>query len=240
MPDGTPPPLDVLHRDDAVLAINKPSGLLVHRGTGRDRVTLIDLVRDLTRAGKAHPAHRLDRAASGVILFALDAAVARALMETFDRGGVRKAYLALVRGVTPDRGVIDHPLTKRDGGPRLPSVTEYRRLHSVEAEPREVSLVLALTRSGRLHQVRRHLRHINHPLIGDANYGHCALNRGFREKHGLCRLALHALAVSLPHPRTGAKLTITAPLPDDLRLPLLKLGFPEETWAGLGDVFAAE
>ena len=218
--------LDILYRDDALLAVQKPSGLLVHRGMGRDRVTLVDLVRDLTGAGKVHPAQRLDRGASGVMLFAMDGEIARLVGAMFERGEVRKAYLALVRGRAPDEGVVDHPLAKKEGGPRLPSVTAYRRLATVEAEPREVSLVLALTQSGRLHQVRRHLRHVNHPLIGDANYGHCALNRAFRERHGLGRLALHAAAIALLHPVTGAALRIDAPLPDDLRRPLVSIGFP--------------
>ena len=223
----------VLYHDDTVMVFDKPSGMLVHRGIGRDPVTLTDLVRPLTGGGKdkVHPAHRLDRAASGVILFALDAGIARILGGMFDRGEVRKSYLALVRGKPPDSGVIDHPLNKKDGGPRLPSSTEYRRLHTAEIEPRHCSLCLAATRSGRLHQVRRHLRHIGHPIIGDANYGHCALNREFRSRYGIGRLALHAFTVTLPHPRTGEPLHLVAPLPDDLRLPLLKMGFPESAWA---------
>ncbi|MBI5529383.1 MAG: pseudouridylate synthase [Deltaproteobacteria bacterium] len=227
--------LDVLYRDGDLLAVNKPSGLLVHRGIGCGPLVLTDLVRPLTCGGKAHPAHRLDRSASGVMLFALNEDIARELQKMFAHGEIGKSYLALVRGRTPEQGIIDRPLNKKEGGPRLPSLTEFRCLHTVEIEPREVSLVLAFPRTGRLHQVRRHLRHISHPLIGDANHGQPALNRGFRERYGLARLALHALALTLAHPRTGAKLHITAPLPDDLRLPFLSMGFPEEAWAGLCD-----
>jgi tRNA pseudouridine65 synthase len=230
---GEGPVLNVLYRDGDLLAVNKPSGLLVHRGIGCGPVVLTDLVRPFTCGAKAHPAHRLDRSASGVMLFALNEDAARELQKMFARGEIGKTYLALVRGKPPERGVVDHPLDKKEGGPRLPSLTEFRRLHTVVIEPREVSLVLASPKTGRLHQVRRHLRHISHPLIGDANYGHPALNREFKKRYGLSRLALHALALDLAHPRTGARLRVTAPLPDDLRQPLLSMGFPEEAWANV-------
>jgi tRNA pseudouridine65 synthase len=220
-------PVVVLYRDDSLLVLSKPSGLLVHRGWGRDRITLVDLVRDQLDAGKVHPAHRLDRGTSGTVLFALDPTTAAAITESFERGEVVKTYLALVRGRPPDRGEVDHPLPRRPDGPTVPARTEYRRLHSAATEPRHVSLVEAATSSGRLHQVRRHLKHISHPLIGDANYGKGPLNRAFEERYGLARLALHAHRLELIHPASGQQLAIEAPLPDDLGDPLARMGFPE-------------
>lgn len=220
-------PLRVLHRDEALLAVDKPSGLLVHRGWGRDPVTLVDLVRRALGGGKVFPAHRLDRGSSGVVLFALDADTAASIAELLSRGEVAKRYLALVRGRPPASGAIDHQLPRRPGGPRVPALTEFRLLHTAHTEPRHVSLVEAVTRSGRLHQVRLHLKHLSHPLIGDANYGKGRLNRALRDAYGLARLALHAAAIELPHPRGGDLLTLRAPLPEDLLLPLERMGFPD-------------
>jgi tRNA pseudouridine65 synthase len=224
----TDPRAMVLHRDDSLLAVDKPSGLLTHRGWGRDRVTLVDLVRELVGGGTVHPLHRLDRGASGVVLFALDREVAAALAAALARGAIVKRYLALVRGRPPVSGTIDHPIPRRPGGPAVPARTAFELLATAAVEPRDLSLVEAITSSGRLHQVRRHLKHLGHPLIGDANYGKGALNREIRARYGLQRLALHARAVELRHPLTGAALRIEAPLPDDLRGALERMGFPLE------------
>jgi tRNA pseudouridine65 synthase len=221
--------LEVLYRDDRLLAVNKPSGLLVHRGWGRDPVALVDLVRDLLGGGVVRPLHRLDRGTSGVLLLALDAECARLLAERLAAGELDKRYLALVRGAAPARAVVDHPLPRDEGGPRVPSVTEVRRIATAEIAPRALSLVEARPRTGRLHQVRRHLKHLGHPVIGDANYGRGDLNREIAERYGLCRLALHAASLALAHPETGAPLEIRAPLPDDLAGPLAAMGLPADS-----------
>jgi len=212
--------VEVVYRDDRFWAVAKPSGLLVHRGWGNDPVTLVDLVRDLLGPGKVHPLHRLDRGASGIVLFALDPETAAGMREPFETGAVEKRYLALVRGVAPEEGVVDHPIPRREGGPRVRSVTTYRRISVAEIEPRHVSLVEATPRTGRLHQVRRHLKHIDHPIIGDANYGKGALNREFSDRFGLSRLALHAAEISFSCPWTGEIVRATAPAPEDLTGPL--------------------
>jgi tRNA pseudouridine65 synthase len=215
----------VLFRDASLVAVDKPSGLLVHRGWGHDRVCLVDLVRALAGAERVHPIHRLDRGTSGVVLLSLDAGLARRLQERWQTPRVQKRYLALVRGRPPEEGTIDHPLPRRDGGPRVPARTSFRRLATVDAEPRTVSLVEACPQTGRLHQVRRHLKHISHPVIGDANYGKGPLNREIAARYGLGRLALHAAALSFPHPVDDREVAIAAPLPDDLTAPLERLGF---------------
>ena len=102
----------------------------------------------------------------------------------------------------------------------MPAVTRVRRL----ATAGRLSLVEAFPETGRLHQVRRHLKHLSHPVLGDANYGKGALNRELRERVGLARLALHAAGLRFVHPATGATLTIDAPLPEDLAVPLGRLG----------------
>src|SRR6185436_4327934 len=118
-------PLPLLYGDDRLVAVAKPSGLPVHRGWSRERIVALTLARD--RIGRhVYPVHRLDRATSGVLLFALDPEAARRLQEQFEAGAVRKRYLALVRGITPAEGVIDHPLPREEDGPRVPAVTGYR------------------------------------------------------------------------------------------------------------------
>lgn len=218
----------ILHRDEALLVLDKPSGVLVHRGWGRDRETLVDWVRDLLGTGTVHPVQRLDRGTSGVIAFALDATAAQALGEATAAGALRKEYRALVRGTPPGRVTVDHPIPRRPGGPRVDAITEIETLYTAPAEPRHLSWVTARLSHGRLHQVRRHLKHLSHPIIGDANYGKGSLNRAIAQRYGLRRLALHAVRLWLPHPQTGELMCFTAPLPDDLRAPLSRLGIPPE------------
>jgi tRNA pseudouridine65 synthase len=217
-------PVRILFQDPAVVAIDKPSGTIVHRGprTRDEERPLLSEVRDAI-GQRVHPVHRLDRGTSGVLLLALDVEAARRLGEAFAGGGIGKRYLALVRGVPPEGGIIDHAIPRREDGPRVPAVTEYRRLDTVG----RYSWVEARPRTGRLHQVRRHLKHISCPIIGDVNYGKGEHNRLFRERYDLHRLALHAAALTFPHPTTGEPVTVEAPLPDDLAAPLRALGIAE-------------
>jgi len=214
--------LDVLYHNASILVVNKPSGLLVHRGWGRAPVVLVDLVRELTGADRVHPVQRLDRGTSGAIVFALDPDTARMLQE---RAGFEKRYLALVRGHPPEEGIIDHAIPRRPHGPRVPAKTWFRRVDSADCQPRELSLVEVVPHTGRLHQIRRHLKHIGHPLIGDSNYGRTELNREIAARYGLGRLALHCQAVTLEPPENPQPVRIDAPLPVDLSDPLKKMGF---------------
>jgi tRNA pseudouridine65 synthase len=211
--------LPILHRDDLLLAVNKPSGLAVHRGAARDRIVALQLVRDLV-GRHVHAVHRLDRATSGALLFALDPGTARRMQEKLAAGEVEKRYLALVRGIPPEEGVIDHPVPRAPGGPRVDAVTAFRRLAIFE----RYALVEACPRTGRTHQIRRHFKHLSHPLIGDVHYGKGEHNRLFRERFGLHRLALHALELTFDHPETCERLRIAAPLPEDLAGPLRAMG----------------
>ena len=189
----------LLYLDERVALVDKPSGIVVHRGWADDDGGLLIALRD--RLGRrVWAAHRLDRGASGVVAFALDEEAAAALGEAFSAGQTDKRYLALVRGHPPTHAIIDHPVPAKPDGPRVPALTEIRTLGVWE----RYALVEAIPRTGRLHQIRRHLKHIACPLIGDVNYGKGEHNRLFRERFGLHRLALHALALRVPHPTTGA------------------------------------
>jgi len=204
------PDIDILYRDPDVVAVNKPSGLAVHRGWADDDVFAMTLLRD--QLGQwVYPVHRLDRGASGVLLFGLSSDAARTLCEQFEKHEVKKRYVALVRGAPPEALVIDHPLRPDNSDVAQAAVTDVRRL----AQYGRYAWVEALPRSGRLHQIRRHLKHISCPLIGDVRYGKGEHNRLFRERYGLYRLALHASQLCVRAP-SGAELAIEAPLPPDL------------------------
>lgn len=218
------PEQPTLHRDDHLLVVSKPVNLAVHRGLARDPVYAMTLARDA--AGQwVYPVHRLDRPTSGVLVFALDSEAARAVAGQFEAGTVAKRYLALVRGIPEAAGVIDHPVPKDPGAARVPAVTEFRRLWGVDlGERRRYAWMEARPRTGRLHQIRRHFKHRSHPLIGDVRYGKGEHNRFFRERYGLHRLALHAFELTFEHPATGGRMTVRAPLPEDLARPLDRLG----------------
>jgi tRNA pseudouridine65 synthase len=215
--------LTVLHRDEHVVAVYKPAGLLVHR-TGLDAHETrfaLQLLRDQIGAS-VYPVHRLDKATAGVLLFALSSQVAARCRQTFETGAVIKRYLAIVRGHPPESGTIDHPLVREDhegqaAGVRQPALTDYRCIATVELPiavdrypTSRYALVELWPRTGRRHQLRRHMKHISHPVIGDTTHGHGAHNRMFRDRFACHRMLLVAVALELPHPETGAPLRIEA------------------------------
>lgn len=213
--------IELLFVDEHVVVANKPSGLLVHRGWDNDDDVALFRVRDAIGA-RVHPVHRLDRGTSGALVFARTPEAAAALSRSFEEKDVEKRYLALVRGVPPESGTIDYPIQKSEGGPRVPAVTHFERVARSEVD--RCSLVLARPETGRLHQIRRHLRHIDHPLVGDVRHGSGAINRHYRAEYDLHRLALHASAIAFTHPATRERITVDAPMPEDLRAPLARLG----------------
>ena len=216
----------ILYRDAELAAVHKPAGLLVHRSAiAMADDYLLQRVRGLL-GRRVYTVHRLDRPTSGVLLFALTPDAARDLSWQFERQLVRKRYLAVVRGWPEAEGRIDYPLD--DGGGRAPraAITDYRRLACTELPvavgryPSSRYALLQLNpRTGRFHQIRRHLHHIHHPVIGDTTHGEGRHNRMFRDRFGVPRLLLHAWSVGFEHPLDGRPVTITAPLGQDwLRL----------------------
>lgn len=242
--------LDILYRDKVLVAINKPAGLLVHRSDIDRHETrfAVQLLRDQI-GQRVHPLHRLDKGTSGVLLFALDADTARAAGGQFERNEIDKRYLAVVRGWPPDAGVIDHPLSRQfdDYGRKLgaenatdalPAVTEYRRLTAVEL-PEAVdryptsryALVSLTPKSGRQHQLRRHMKHIAHPIIGDATWGKGIHNRFFQQRYGCGWMLLACTRLELTHPKDGRRLSIAAPLANDFAGLVTAFG-----WKGVCDL----
>lgn len=215
--------IDLLYVDPYVVVADKPSGISVHRGWDNDDDVAMFRVRDLI-GQQVHPIHRLDRGTSGALLFARTKEAAAALCKSFEEGRVDKTYFALVRGEPPAEGVVDYAIPKSEDGPRVPARTRYRLLRRSSVD--RCSLVEATPETGRLHQVRRHLRHLNHPLVGDVRYGSGAINRHYRTTYGLHRLALHARSLGFDHPETGERIRVYAPVPPDLGDALARLCLP--------------
>jgi tRNA pseudouridine65 synthase len=210
--------LTILFRDADYVAIDKPSGLLVHpTELAPGEPSCLRILRD--QLGQwLYPVHRLDRQTSGVLIFALSSEAARALMTMWPEGGVRKHYHAIVRGWAAESGEVDRALREEPHKPRLPARSLYQRLRTVEfPDPvgrypsARYSWIEVQTLTGRQHQVRKHMVAISHPIVGDTTYGDGDHNRYFRTKFGLQRLLLHAHRVDFRHPATSQEMRLEAP-----------------------------
>jgi tRNA pseudouridine65 synthase len=232
--------LPVLYRDDHLVVIDKPAGLLVHRSPVDTREThfAVQMLRD--QLGRhVYPVHRLDKGTSGALVFVLDPLSARAMSEAFARATVAKSYLALVRGWLDERGEIDHALRPVEDDVLEPrrrepqsARTSYERLaafeipHRVDRYPTSrYSLLRLRPHTGRRHQLRRHLAHLSHPIVGDSTYGKGAHNRLFARLFGVRRLMLACVQLEFPHPVTQRLLRVDAPLAGDFAAVLRALGY---------------
>ena len=230
--------LEILYQDEDIIAVNKPSGWFVHRSLLDPKVTDIVLQHLRDQVGQyLYPIHRLDRPTSGVLVFALNADAARALSTQWMNNTVDKKYLAIVRGYVADNEQeIDEPLlyirdkiADQDHGEKEPqeAQTIYRGLAQVELNlstgkypTSRYSLVSLLPKTGRKHQLRRHMNHLSHPIIGDTTHGDLRHNRLFLREFGVDRLLLHAHSICFEHPTKKETLLIKAPL-DNLWITLL-------------------
>jgi tRNA pseudouridine65 synthase len=215
--------IELLFVDEHLVVANKPSGLLVHRGWARDDDTALFRVRDAV-GQHVYPIHRLDRGTSGALLFARSREVAGLFGSEIGTGRITKSYLALVRGTPPAEGVIDYAIPKSEDGERVPAVTRFCLIARSPVD--RCSLVEALPETGRLHQIRRHLCHIGHPLVGDVKHGRGDINRHYRSTYDLHRLALHAALLEFEHPVLRTRVSVSAPIPEDLGSALTKLKLP--------------
>ena len=228
----TEDPLQVLYRDARCAVINKPAGLMMHASglaRGEDDF-LLHRLRDQF-ASKVHLIHRLDRATSGCMLVAFDAEAASVLGKAFMGRDVGKDYLAVCRGWPEPEFTVDYDL---DGGPgkpeKKPAITAFRCLAtaelpvaSAEHPTSRYALLQCTPVTGRFRQIRRHLKHVSHHLIGDTSHGDGRHNRAFRML-GVHRMLLHAWRLRFPHPESGEMLTFTAPLDAEFGKALAVLG----------------
>ncbi|MGB5853530.1 MAG: pseudouridine synthase [Rhodanobacter sp.] len=227
--------IEILYQDDAVLAVNKPANLAVHRSTfvGPADAFLVDLLREQV-GDNVYLAHRLDRATSGVLLVARSKEVAAALGEQFMQRTVHKQYLVVVRGwPEPAESVVDYPLPgSRETGPRREARTHYRRLATIEVPialgrypQQRYALLQAEPESGRFRQIRKHLAHIHHPVIGDCQHGRSDHNRLYKQHFGCHRMLLHAWRIRFEHPVSGIPLQLEAPLDEAFSQLLARFGW---------------
>ncbi|MGA1205866.1 MAG: pseudouridine synthase [Opitutales bacterium] len=245
--------LSILYQDDHYVSVDKPSGLLVHRSLIDKTETrfCIQILRDQL-GRRVYPCHRLDKPTSGVLLFALSKEALKEANQLFVAHLVRKTYQAILRGWTSESGRIDHPLRhapeggqQRGQGEPQQAITDYRRLQRYEVNlpaggfpTARYSLAELRPRTGRMHQLRRHMKHINHHIIGDTRYGDGVHNRLFREHFHSHRLLLNASRLEFQHPFTGAmvdvqsrftrEFAIRLPIvPDSLQSPHAEPGNPD-------------
>jgi tRNA pseudouridine65 synthase len=211
--------LDILFRDEHLVAINKPHDLLVHRSpiAADAEEFALQLLRDQV-GQKVNPVHRLDRKTGGVLLFAFSKPVEISMQKQFADNLVSKKYLAIVCGHTLDNGNIDYPLRK-ENGTLQEAFTTYRTLNRAELDvafgkhaTSRYSLVEATPATGRMHQLRKHFAHIFHPIIGDRTHGCNKQNKLFKEKWEMNTMLLHASSIAFNHPVTGDRINIEAPL----------------------------
>ncbi len=224
--------LRVLYRDTDYVAIDKPAGLLVHRSPlARAEHFALQQLRDQL-GQRVYPVHRLDRATSGVLLFGLSTDAARLVAAQFAQHRVSKRYLAITRGWTEAAGLIDHPVADRDGdGLARPARTRYRRLATLELDvavdrypTSRYSLIEAEPLTGRRQQIRKHLKHLSHHLIGDTTHGNGRHNRFFRTSFGIHRLLLMAHRLRFALPRSAQMVDIRAPIEGEWLMLLARFG----------------
>ena len=238
--------LEIIYQDEYFIAINKPSSLLVHRSPIDRHETrfAIQMLRD--QIGQwVYPVHRLDKPTSGVLLFALDKESAKIMSAQFREHTIKKAYISVVRGYTDASGIINHPLKEKldkiadkDASREKDAqdaISEYERLSTVELDfavgrynKTRYSLVKVKPQTGRKHQIRRHLKHISHHILGDTKYGRGEHNKFIREEFDCHRLLLHAISLEFKHPYTYEIIRIDATL-DETFNSILCSFFPQHT-----------
>jgi len=207
------PELAILSRDERWAIIGKPPRLLVHRNAEHPNAyAAVQWLRDQLKQ-HVYPVHRLDHAASGCLLFSLDPDYTRVLQAALTGDSAEKRYLAFVRGEHRLESplTIDRPMADERGV--LKEATSIVERLGASAEPR-CSLLLVRPRTGRFHQVRRHVRDLGHPILGDTKHGDSKVNRWWRETYGMERLGLHCLSLDAVTD-TGERIAATCPLFDD-------------------------
>lgn len=220
--------LEIIYQDEHIVAINKPAGWLVHRSwlDRKETVVIMQTLRD--QIGQhVFTVHRLDRPTSGVLLFALSSSVARELSQQFEQQRIAKCYHAVVRGHLHESGTIEYALkeqldkiadkfARQDKEPQH-AVSHYRSIAQTELPimasrypTSRYTLVELHPQTGRKHQLRRHMSHLSHPILGDSSYGDLRHNRAVAHHYGCQRLMLHASEMQLVHPVSGESLALRA------------------------------
>ena len=216
--------LEILYQDDYIIAVNKPHGLLVHQSPiARDaeEFALQILRNQLNKI--VYPSHRLDRKTSGILVFALDKPTDRIMQQKFQNREVEKKYLALVRGFSPKEMTIDYAL-KNENEVLQDAITHFKTLEYFEInvpfgkhKTSRYSLVEAIPKTGRMHQLRKHFAHIFHPIIGDRPHGCNKQNKFWLENFNMNTMLLHASELSFTHPYSDEPIIIKAEISEEFK-----------------------
>ena len=215
----------ILYEDDFMIAVSKPNNMLVHHShmaiNNADEQTLVGLLKE-TLDKQVFPVHRLDRKTSGIVLCAKQKEFVADFQALFASNQIQKMYYGIVRGFSPESGVIDSPVKGRDANVHKEALTHYETLAmvtlpiAVQPFPESrYSLIKLLPKTGRMHQLRIHMNKISHPLIGDPKYGDRFHNRMFQAEFDMHNLFLHATSLSFQHPYLKKKISIECPFPKD-------------------------
>lgn len=224
--------LEILYQDEYLVAINKPHGLMVHRSkmAGNTDEFALQLLRDQIKQ-RVHPVHRLDRKTSGVLLFTLSQELVAPIQKQFAAHEVTKTYWAILRGYAPDSGEIDYALTNEKGTSQS-AITHYKILARTEIplpfgkfSTSRYSWVEAKPKTGRMHQLRKHFAHINHPIIGDRPHGCNKQNKLFLTQWNMASMLLHARQLELKHPITDQPIQLQATPSEEFKRMLAVLSF---------------
>lgn len=218
--------LEIIFEDADLIAINKPHGLLVHKSQIAADASefALQMLRDQI-GKKVYPAHRLDRKTGGILLFSLNKEFDSAIQQLFAEQKIKKTYMAVVRGFTPDQESIDYPL-KKENGTLQEAITHFKTLKRFEI-PLEsgkhltsrYSLIEVEPETGRMHQIRKHMAHIFHPILGDRPHGCNKQNKIWKNNFEMDTMMLHAIKLEFTHPKSLQKIEIQADLqPEFLRV----------------------
>lgn len=228
--------MQILYEDDALLIVNKPNKMMVYPTLLAKNCHWF-ATKELEKLGylNLYTVHRLDRPTSGLLLFAKDKEIAKEISILFSENKVNKTYLCLVRGFTDLEGSIEKELKKEGEGKLQKALTHYKSLQQqtvaieISKYPQSrFSLLEVKPVTGRMHQIRRHLAHLRHPIIGDVRYGDRHYNHYMKEQLDCENLLLHAYKMEFMHPVSGELIEITAPLPEEFKIVLKLFNFSME------------
>lgn len=214
--------LDIVYEDNVFVAINKPHGLAVHKSKliRNTNEFAVRQIREQT-GRKLDPVHRLDRKTSGVLLFSDNLEAIQNIQLDFVHHRIQKIYYAIVRGFAPEQLVINHPI-KSDDGSEKEAITVLERVSCSELDipfgqhqSSRYSLVKLMPKTGRMHQLRKHMQHLRHPIIGDRPHGCNKQNKLFKERWNMTTMLLHAYSLEFVHPIDNAQQTIIAPFSNE-------------------------
>jgi len=215
--------IEIVYKDEWLEIVNKPSNLIVHHSKyarNLDEESLCQLINNNNSVDTLHPIHRLDRKTSGLIIFAKDKTIIPLFQELFDQQKVQKTYIALVRGFIDGAGILNFPIRADEDVIYKEAETHYQALHSLEIDIPVVPYSTARytflqlhPKTGRMHQLRKHMNKFSHPIIGDPKYGNRHHNHMFIDELEIFNLFLHAQTLEFSHPMTKENIRITARFP---------------------------